>query len=188
MSLPEPEMARVQRAVGARCEALALAVMRDAGEAFEQCDPAGMHEVTWGALVDFSGGVSVGLSWIQDAQGQPNRIWVPEAGWFATVESVVVQRLEHLPPWCDFIGRRLSFVQIHTYPSNYGLSPSGKTWHQVPWGLEFAFEDRRMLIASACHGHSLDDPMCNDQIVVAYTPSAVASMIALRRGYVEEWG
>ena len=55
------------------------------------------------------------------------------------------------------------------------------------WGLQFRFEVGEVLVAAALHGEFLSDPIVNDELVVAFTPEAIRTMIALRDGYTEEW-
>jgi hypothetical protein len=43
------------------------------------------------------------------------------------------------------------------------------------------------LVAAAIHGGFLEDPMANDELVVAYTEPAIAGLVSVHEEYEEEW-
>jgi hypothetical protein len=185
-ALPQEELRRLENAIGKPCVALRLCHMRDADIEFDDAQQSGLHELTWGVLIDLADVAPLCVTWTQDAYGNPNRLSLAEAASVHAIDSVVVQDVSRHRPWRSLLGTPCQAIRSHTYRSNYSHRPSD-TWHDVLWGLEFHFAALTFLVAAALHGHALSDPIVNDELVVAYTPRSIAQMVALRANYVEEW-
>lgn len=186
-AIPESEFHRLDWCIGRTCVALRLCLMRDADVEYTSDDPAGLFELTWGVILDFADAPSLGVTWTQDALGNPNRLSLIESEALRAVDSMVTQNASACLPWSSIIGWPCRSVRAYTYRSNYGHSPSGGAWHDVLWGLQFEFPLLSFLVAVAWHGHSDTDPIANDEIVLAYTPDSIARLVALRDNYNEEW-
>ena len=186
-AIPDSEAHRLDQYVGRTCVALRLCLMREADVEYTYDDSSGLFELTWGVVLDFADVPSLGVTWTQDAHGNPNRLSLVDGEALRAVDSMVMQDVSARLPWSSIIGSPCRSVRAYVYRSNYGHSPSSDSWHDVLWGLQFEFSQFSFLVAVARHGHSDTDPIANDEIVLAYTPESIARLVALRDSYNEEW-
>lgn len=186
-ALPDAEEEQLDGVVGDVCTGITLCGMRDCEESFSGGSGEGFHELTWGVVFSFQREGQLAISWQQDPYGNPNRLAVVPAGELLAIDSVVPQDVSRIAPWSSRIGEQLGQITLYSYETNWAGEISADTWHQVAWGLEFFFPSGNLLVAAAIHGSSLKEPMVNDELVVAYTPEAIANLRALREGYREEW-
>lgn len=185
--LPAAEFRQLESFVGETLAAVRFCGMRDSDEQFLQPNPSGLHELTFAVILESGSATSLCVSWEQDSFGNPSRLCVTDADTVVAYESAVVQDVSRIGPWSKLIGTPCLNVRPYSYRSNYARNPTSRTWHDVLWGLEFIFEPQTFLVAAAWHGHALDHPLVNDELVVAYSPKAIGQLVALRDGYEENW-
>jgi len=186
-ALPRRESELLEGVIGSTCSRLEFCHMHLADTEYEKPSTLGLHEITFAVRIGVQEASRVSVTWTQDAFGNPNRLSVEESPTVMTSRSVSVQDVSRLAPWSQIIGEPCRAVRPYTYRSNYARVPSEQTWHDVLWGLEFAFPRLSFLIAAACHGEADRQPSANDELVVAYTPESIGRLVVLRECFEELW-
>jgi len=142
-------------------------------------------ESTWGIIFHFEENKNAILTWGEDKEvGDPFFIDFKPHNDFINIPSELKNVTEY-SPWSRYINKVISSANLHCYLTNYN---DANSWHDVPWGIEFVFDDsQRMLIAALHHGDFLNYLLCADEVVICFDQELIDLVIQSHSEFISEW-
>ena len=143
-------------------------------------------ESTWGIIIHLENNNDVVLTWGEDKSvGDPFFVHLIPTDEFITIDSLELQVVSEYSHWNKYIDKKVANAKVHFYPTNYSDPDS---WHDVPWGIEFNFDDsHQMLIAALHHGDFLDYLLCADEVVIIFDRELINLVIQSHSNFKSEW-
>lgn len=156
------------------------------------CDEPIVHksgkyaESTWGIIFHLENNNDVVLTWGEDKNvGDPFFIQLNPTDEFTTIDSLEPQVVTEYHPWDEYINKKVTSATVHCYSTNY---KDPNSWHDVPWGIEFKFDDsKKMLVAALHHDDFLDYLICADEVVIIFDQELIKLVIQSHSKFKSEW-